>query len=333
MTKFLAFFLTKLVRHGHLEVETCDGVVRVFGDGAGPRLAVRLADRAAEREMTLNPELAIGELFMDGRLIVTHGDLYDLLTLGASNLGSYAGLAWAGLLNEARILLRRFHQRNDRARARLNVARHYDLDRRIYRLFLDADRQYSCAYFERQGQALEEAQLAKKRHLAAKLLIDERHRVLDIGCGLGGMALYLAEVAGAQRHRRHPVARAIRGRRAARARERGLGDRVDFRLQDYRDVEGPFDRIVSVGMFEHVGVADFDEYFDKVRRLLEGRRRHAAARDRAQRPAGRHQSVDREIHLPRRLHPGAVGSARRRSSDAGSSSPTSKSCGCTTPKR
>jgi cyclopropane-fatty-acyl-phospholipid synthase len=267
MTKFLAFFLTKLVRHGHLEVETCDGVVRVFGDGAGPRLAVRLADRAAEREMTLNPELAIGELFMDGRLIVTHGDLYDLLTLGASNLGSYAGLAWAGLLNEARILLRRFHQRNDRARARLNVARHYDLDRRIYRLFLDADCQYSCAYFEREGQALEEAQLAKKRHLAAKLLIDERHSVLDIGCGFGGTPLYLAQVAGARAtgvtlsQEQFEVA-------SQRAAESGLGDRVAFRLQDYRDVEEQFDRIVSVGMFEHVGVAHFDEYFDKARRLL-----------------------------------------------------------------
>ena len=267
MTQFFALFLTKLIRHGHLEVETCDGVVRVFGDRAGPRLAIKIADRAAERELTLNPELALGELYMEGRLELTHGDLYDLLALGASNIGSYAGLSWIAVLNEARVALRRFHQRNDRRHALRNIARHYDLDRRIYGLFLDADRQYSCAYFEHEGQALEEAQLAKKRHLAAKLLIDEGDSVLDIGCGFGGMALYLAQVAGARAtgvtlsQEQFAVA-------SARATESGLGARVAFRLQDYRDVEQQFDRIVSVGMFEHVGVAGFDEYFAKARSLL-----------------------------------------------------------------
>ncbi|MGO4872951.1 MAG: class I SAM-dependent methyltransferase [Roseiarcus sp.] len=267
MTQFFALFLTKLIRHGHLEVETCDGVVRVFGDRAGPRLAIKIADRAAERELTLNPELALGELYMEGRLELTHGDLYDLLALGASNIGSYAGLSWIAVLNEARVALRRFHQRNDRRHALRNIARHYDLDRRIYGLFLDADRQYSCAYFEHEGQALEEAQLAKKRHLAAKLLIGEGDSVLDIGCGFGGMALYLAQVAGARAtgvtlsQEQFAVA-------SARATESGLGARVAFRLQDYRDVEQQFDRIVSVGMFEHVGVAGFDEYFAKARSLL-----------------------------------------------------------------
>ncbi|MGD0640879.1 MAG: cyclopropane-fatty-acyl-phospholipid synthase family protein [Roseiarcus sp.] len=267
MTQFFALFLTKLIRHGHLEVETCDGVVRVFGDRTGPRLAIKIGDRAAERELTLNPELALGELYMDGRLELTHGDLYDLLALGASNLGSYAGLNWIAMLNEARVALRRFHQRNDRKHARNNIARHYDLDRRIYGLFLDADRQYSCAYFEYEGQALEAAQLAKKRHLAAKLLVDERHSVLDIGCGFGGLALYLAQVAGARAtgvtlsQEQFAVA-------SARAAQSGLDERVAFRLQDYRDVEERFDRIVSVGMFEHVGVAGFDEYFAKARSLL-----------------------------------------------------------------
>ncbi|MGD1037358.1 MAG: cyclopropane-fatty-acyl-phospholipid synthase family protein [Roseiarcus sp.] len=267
MTQFFAFFLNKLIRHGHLEVETYDGVVRVFGDRTGPRLAVRIADRAAERELTLNPELALGELYMDGRLELTRGDLYDLLALGASNLGSYAGLTWIAMLNEARVALRRFHQRNDRARARSNVARHYDHDRRLYGLFLDADLQYSCAYFEREGQTLEEAQLAKKRHLAAKLLVEEGRSVLDIGCGFGGMALYLAQIAGARATgvTLSQEQFAIASRRAA---ESGLAERVAFRLQDYRDVEEQFDRIVSVGMFEHVGVAAYDEHFAKVRRLL-----------------------------------------------------------------
>jgi cyclopropane-fatty-acyl-phospholipid synthase len=267
MSQLFALFLSKLIRRGHLEVETSDGVTRVFGDGTGPRLAVRLADRAAERELTLNPELALGELYMNGRLELTHGDLYDLLALGASNLSSYVGPSWVATLSEARVALRRFQRRNDRARARSNVARHYDHDRRLYRLFLDADWQYSCAYFEREGQTLEEAQLAKKRHLAAKLLLDDGHSVLDIGCGFGGMALYLAQIAGA-RFTGVTLSQeqfALASRRAA---ESGLAERVAFRLQDYRDVEEQFDRIVSVGMFEHVGVAAYDEHFAKVRRLL-----------------------------------------------------------------
>jgi len=267
MTQLLTLFLSKLIRHGHLEVETSDGVTRVFGDRTGPRLAIRLADRAAERELTLNPELALGELYMDGRLDVTHGDLYDLLALGASNLSAYVGPSWTAALNEARIAMRRFRQRNDRARARSNVARHYDHARRLYGLFLDADWQYSCAYFEHEGQTLEEAQLAKKRHLAAKLLLDEGHTVLDIGCGFGGMALYLAQIAGARVTgvTLSEEQFALGSRRVAEA---GLAERVAIRLQDYRDVEGQFDRIVSVGMFEHVGVARYDEHFAKVRRLL-----------------------------------------------------------------
>jgi cyclopropane-fatty-acyl-phospholipid synthase len=204
---------------------------------------------------------------MDGRLEQTRGDLYDLLALGARNMCSYAGLSWLAVLNEARIALRRFHQRNDRKHARSNIARHYDLDRRLYRLFLDADLQYSCAYFERDGQTLEEAQLAKKRHLAAKLLVDERHSTLDIGCGFGGTALYLAQVAGARATgvTLSQEQMTVASRRAAEA---GLAERVAFRLQDYRDVDEQFDRIVSVGMFEHVGIAGFDEFFGKVRRLL-----------------------------------------------------------------
>jgi cyclopropane-fatty-acyl-phospholipid synthase len=268
MAKFLSFFLSKLIRHGQLEVETCDGKTQAFGDGSGPRLAVRIADRAAEWRLAFNPELAFGELFTDGRIELTHGDLYDLLELGARNLAAYHKPAWITLLQKARVVVRRLHQRNDRVRARRNISQHYDLDQRLYRLFLDADWQYSCAYFEREGQSLDEAQLAKKRHLAAKLLIDERHSVLDIGCGFGGMALYLAQIAGARAATGVTLSQEQHDVAARRAADAGLADRVSFQLQDYRDVEEQFDRIVSVGMFEHVGAAGFDEYFTNVRRLM-----------------------------------------------------------------
>jgi cyclopropane-fatty-acyl-phospholipid synthase len=267
MNRFLVLFLDKLIRCGHLEVESSSGAIRTFGDGSGPPIAIRFADPAAEFKLILNPEMALGELFMDGRLQIKRGDLYDFLALGAANVVDFTGMSWLKTLERARVLFRRLYQRNGRQRARRNVAHHYDLDQRLYRLFLDADMQYSCAYFEREGQTLEEAQLAKKRHIAAKMLVDERHSVLDIGCGFGGMALYLSQTVGARTtgvtlsNEQHEVA----SRRAAEA---GLGDRLDFRLQDYRDVREQFDRIVSVGMFEHVGAAHFDEFFSKSRDLL-----------------------------------------------------------------
>jgi cyclopropane-fatty-acyl-phospholipid synthase len=268
MTWFLAFFLSKLVQRGHLEIETCDGGIRAFGDGSGPRLVVKLADRAAERRLTFDPELAFGELYMDGQLDLVQGDLYDLVELGARNLAAYRKPGWIKLLQKARIALRRLHQRNDRVRARRNISQHYDLDRRLYRLFLDADWQYSCAYFECEGQSLEEAQLAKKRHIAAKLLIDERHSVLDIGCGFGGMALYLAQIAGARAATGVTLSQEQFEVASLRASDGGLAERVAFRVQDYRDLDEPFDRIVSVGMFEHVGAAGYDEYFANVFRLM-----------------------------------------------------------------
>src|ERR1019366_10740315 len=166
-----------------------------------------------------------------------------------------------------RYFYRRLQQFNPRRRSKQNVAHHYDLDGRLYSLFLDADRQYSCAYFEHPGQSLDDAQLAEKRHLAAKLLLQPARRVLDIGCGWGGLGLYLAEMTDAQvtgitlSHEQLAVAN-------SRASEKGLSDRAAFRLQDYRDVEGKFDRIVSVGMFEHVGVSFYDTFFRKCANLL-----------------------------------------------------------------
>ena len=180
-------FLRRLIRKGRLEVETADGVVDTFGDGAGPPLAVKLLDRSAERQLMLNPTLSLGELYMDGRLIVTKGGLYDLLELGARNLAELDSLRWIQALNKGRLALRGLHQRNNRRNARRNVAHHYDLDARLYNLFLDSDRQYSCAYFEHPGQSLDDAQIAKKRHIAAKLLVKDGATTLDIGCGSGGL--------------------------------------------------------------------------------------------------------------------------------------------------
>jgi cyclopropane-fatty-acyl-phospholipid synthase len=267
MSRPFAALLGKLVRSGNLEVETADGVKHRVGDGSGPLLAARLNDRAAERELMLNPALSFGELYMDGRLVITRGSLYDVIELGARNLYGLKGLGWMKALDQARFVFRGLHQRNDRRRARTNVARHYDLDARLYRLFLDSDLQYSCAYFEHSGQSLDEAQLAKKRHLAAKLLVEDDSSVLDIGCGFGGLALYLAGVAGA-RVTGVTLSEEQFGIAKRRATETGLANRVDFRLQDYRDVSETFDRIVSVGMFEHVGVSRYDEYFQTARRLL-----------------------------------------------------------------
>ena len=260
-------WLGKLVRTGNLEVETADGSTHIFGDGSGRRLGVRLVDRAAELELLMDPALALGELYMEGRLIVTRGSLYDILEVGARNLSELEALPWVKALDKARVAFRSLHQRNDRRRAKTNIARHYDLDARLYDLFLDSDRQYSCAYFEHAGQSLEDAQRAKKRHIAAKLLPMDGMTALDIGCGFGGMALYLAGVVEAKvtgvtlSEEQFAVA-------SERARQSGFGDRLDFRLQDYRDVPETFDRIVSVGMFEHVGVRGYDEFFQTVRRQL-----------------------------------------------------------------
>ena len=202
---------------------------------------------------------------MDGTFVVEQGTIADVLALA---LGQNTELPhWARPQWMLRYVARRLAQFNPRQRARRNVAHHYDLDGQLYSLFLDADRQYSCAYFERPEQTLDDAQLAKRRHLAAKLMVQKNKRVLDIGCGWGGLGLYLAELCGADvtgvtlSQEQHAVAN-------TRAAEKGLGDRARFALQDYRDIKGPFDRIVSVGMFEHVGVGHYGEFFRKSAELL-----------------------------------------------------------------
>jgi cyclopropane-fatty-acyl-phospholipid synthase len=238
-----------------------------FGDGTGRPVSVRFATRRAEWGILLDPELKFGESYMNGSFVVEQGSIADVLAvmLGQNSEVPY----WARPQWLLRYLYRRLQQFNPRRRARHNVAHHYDLDARLYSLFLDADRQYSCGYFEAPGTTLDDAQLAKKRHLAAKLLLREDRdlRVLDIGCGWGGLGLYLAEVAGADvtgitlSQEQYAIAN-------ERAAEKGLAERARFKLQDYRDVAGPFDRIVSVGMFEHVGVNHYESFFRKSAQLL-----------------------------------------------------------------
>ena len=266
MDQFLRWAFRAIVKRGQLQVTTSRGTGFTVGDGTGTRVAVRFTSPRAERAVLLNPELKLGEAYMDGTFVVEQGSIADFFQLILSQDRMNKGPRWARPRARARHQWRRLQQHNPRRRAQRNVSHHYDLDARLYSLFLDSDRQYSCAYFESPTATLDDAQLAKKRHLVAKLLLrDPGKRVLDIGSGWGGLALYLAQVAGARvtgitlSHEQLDIAR-------GRAGEQGLD--VEFRMQDYRDVTERYDRIVSVGMFEHVGVGYYPAFFRKSARML-----------------------------------------------------------------
>jgi cyclopropane-fatty-acyl-phospholipid synthase len=265
MDRLLQLLLGVFIRRGSLRVTVVSGKAFLFGDGTGKPLAMRLTSRAAQIALMRDPELKFGELYMDGSLVIEQGSIAEVLKLV---MGQPAEAPqWARVQWLIRFIRRRIQQFNPRTRARKNVAHHYDLDGRLYSLFLDADRQYSCAYFETPDASLDDAQLAKKRHLAAKLLLKPEQRVLDIGCGWGGLGLYVAEIAGASvtgvtlSEEQYGIAN-------ARAAEKQLGDKAQFRLQDYRDLRESFDRIVSVGMFEHVGVVHYNTFFKKCASML-----------------------------------------------------------------
>ncbi len=265
MDRLLRFFLQTFVRRGSLDVTLADGTRFSCGDGTGKPIRVRFTTQAAQWHILFDPEMALGECYMDRTLLIENAGIVDLLAL-VMDQPTFAP-ALAKPLQKIRFLSRHLQQFNSRRRSRRNVAHHYDLDGRLYSLFLDSDRQYSCAYFERPDQNLDDAQLAKKRHLAAKLLVEPGQRVLDIGSGWGGLGLYLCEIAGG---RVTGVTLSEEQLRVARQRadEKKLSSRVEFRLQDYRDVEGPFDRIISVGMFEHVGVDYYDRFFQHCAEIL-----------------------------------------------------------------
>ncbi|MFL6807341.1 MAG: class I SAM-dependent methyltransferase [Xanthobacteraceae bacterium] len=268
MDRLLRSVLSGLIRHGNLRVTTANGRSFTLGDGSGKCVAVRFTTSAAELAVLLDPELKVGETYMDGGFVVEEGSIADLLALALSQDQMTSLPGWMRPQWLARYLWRRLQQFNRRGRARKNVAHHYDLDGHLYSLFLDADRQYSCAYFEAPDMSLDDAQLAKKRHLAAKLLLEPKSRVLDIGSGWGGLALYLAEVCGA-RVKGVTLSQEQLAASRVRAEEKGLGSAVEFQLQDYRDVGERYDRIVSVGMFEHVGIGFYDAFFRKCAELLE----------------------------------------------------------------
>jgi len=262
----LLFILLRLfIRRGSFTITTARGFTYTFGDGCGTPVTVRFTTTKAQRAVLLDPELKLGECYMDGSLVVEQGSIADVIAI-LLRQEPMTIPNWA-LPRLVRYLFRRLQQFNLRTRARHNVAHHYDLDGRLYALFLDGDQQYSCGYFESPGQSLDDAQLAKKRHLAAKLQLKPGSTVLDIGCGWGGLALYLAEIAGAQ-VTGITLSQEQYQRAQNRASERGRTQDTTFRLVDYRDVEGCFDRIVSVGMFEHVGISFYDTFFDKCTELL-----------------------------------------------------------------
>ena len=265
----LTRLFNKMIRDGELTIVDHRGTVHRFGSPSAHLTPVRFrfTDAATARAVALGPAMGAGEGYMNGTLIMEEGSIFDLVQLVTYNVRwDRANPVRLGLWQQA-ALSAKLDQINFSRRAKRNVAHHYDLSGRLYDLFLDADRQYSCAYYESPDESLETAQAHKKAHIAAKLDLKPGQRVLDIGCGWGGMALYLHRVAGVDvtgvtlSEEQLKVAR----RRAAEA---GVSDRVRFELIDYRAVTGPFDRIVSVGMFEHVGLPHYRQFFDKVHSLL-----------------------------------------------------------------
>ena len=264
----LTGLLRTFVVQGDLTLIDGHGRAHRFGQaGTQPCVTIRLHDPALHSKLWLNPRLYAGEAYMDGTLTLEEGTLYDFLDLVARNVGRGTFNRWDTLLLNLRMLWRRFSQANPLGRAQQHVAHHYDLSDALYALFLDEDRQYSCAYFSRADMSLDEAQEAKKRHIAAKLRLAPGQRVLDIGSGWGGLAIYLARTAGVSVTGVTLSKEQLRVSRQ-RAEAAGVSHLVEFHLRDYREVTGTFDRIVSVGMFEHVGTPHYHEFFGKVDELL-----------------------------------------------------------------
>jgi cyclopropane-fatty-acyl-phospholipid synthase len=259
--------LRVLLREGNIRLHLPDQSIVFLGDGNGRLVSVRLTHPRIISRLILNPELALGEGYMNAEIVIDDDDLHGLLEIVVRNFKAGRPVWWMRAVNMIRVLRRRIDQNNFASAAKRNVAHHYDLSGALYELFLDRDRQYSCAYFKHPGDTLEQAQTHKKAHIASKLLLEPGMRVLDIGCGWGGMALSLARDYGVDvlgvtlSQEQHRVA-------TTRADKEGLSDRVKFQLCDYRHVSGPFDRIVSVGMFEHVGLPHYDTFFQTVKNLL-----------------------------------------------------------------
>lgn len=268
MFSLLKTVLDHLITKGNLHITDADGAEHHYGNGSGTLVHLKINDRKWERDIALNPALKLGEGYMEGGFDFIEGDMAELLEIIFTSTGPNAEKApWMQMLQFLRKATRRLSQINTLDRSSSNIRHHYDLSGKLYDLFLDHDRQYSCAYFETPATTLEAAQLAKKRHLSAKLCIEQGQELLDIGCGWGGLGLYMArflktDVTGVTlSHEQDAIAR-------QRAAEEGLQDHCHFLLQDYRTLDKQFDRIVSVGMFEHVGIGHYSEYFAQIKKLL-----------------------------------------------------------------
>ena len=264
----LSHMMKSFVRVGTLKMIDADGKVHVFSGQPGPNVTMRLSDRSLYHKLVFNPELNAGEAYMDGRMSFEDSTLRDFLTLFSLNRLSLSSYPLQKVLRRVSRMFKKGQQANPIGKAQQNVAHHYDLGNDFYKLFLDEGLQYSCAYFTNDDNTLEQAQRNKLRLLAAKLKLSPGLKILDIGCGWGDLALYLARLADVEvvgvtlSKEQFELAN-------ARARKAGLDNRVRFELKDYRKVEDRFNRIVSVGMFEHVGVHHYGEFFGKINELMD----------------------------------------------------------------
>ena len=265
--RLLSHMLRRFIRKGTLRVIDSDGRTFDFSGTDEPLATIKIHDPSLPLKMFRNPELHAGEAYMNGTLTFEGCSLEDFLGVFSINRATIASYPLQSVLRRISKFVRAVQQYNPIGKAQQNVAHHYDLSAEMYRLFLDEDLQYSCAYFENGDESLEEAQVKKKRHIAAKLRLEDGQRILDIGCGWGGLAIDLARRANVEilgvtlSEEQNRIA-------VERAKASGLSDRVRFELRDYRQVTDHFDRIVSVGMFEHVGVTRYDEFFGRVYDLL-----------------------------------------------------------------
>ncbi|WP_117190787.1 SAM-dependent methyltransferase [Rhizobium terrae] len=268
MASSLHNLLSKIIKNGTLTVRGSGGEQH-YGGGGGRTVTIRFTDEAAERQLVRDPQLQLGELYMNGRLRIEEGDIYELLALIKDNTLS-EGLTFSMVLNGVRrMIVSQFRNRVPINRNRRNVSHHYDLDEKLFSLFLDEDWQYSCAYFNPPGISLDEAQIAKKRHIVAKLLAEPGQKALEIGSGWGGMAMYLSESSRVDVTGITLSTEQLKISRE-RAAKRGLANSVRFELQDYYylPADKSYDRIVSVGMFEHVGRLNYNRFFNKVNDVL-----------------------------------------------------------------
>ncbi len=259
--------LKKLKIDGTLEITDYNNNIHTFGN-SNPVVSIKLTNKSIERKLFLNPSLHIGEAYMNEELIIEKGTIEDFINLVTNCYDDF-------ILNNKiyqfyeylSSIFMPFQQLNRLVNSKKNVAHHYDIDENLYKLFLDKDMQYSCAYFHNENISLDQAQKDKKDHIIKKLNIKNDMEVLDIGCGWGGMAIEIAKSTGAK----------VKGitlsenqfkTASERAQKEGLGDKVSFALQDYRNETSKYDRIVSVGMFEHVGVKYFKTYLSKANDIL-----------------------------------------------------------------